>query len=91
MPTTEPTARRGNMSLGSVIRLADHHWCAAAATPTIITAAHSPCIAGAKIVGTIANAAMSSVILRPLFTVEPRRMKKPDSQPPPTEPMSASR
>src|SRR2546421_4438558 len=39
-PTTDPTERWGNMSLTVVNRLADHHWCAPAATLTIPTATH---------------------------------------------------
>src|SRR5205809_2341367 len=56
IPTTEPTAARGNMSLASVYTLADHAWCAAAATPTIRTAVHMLPASGAKAVGTIRSA-----------------------------------
>ena len=79
------------MSLDSVKMFADHHWCAAAATPTMSTAIHMFVAAGANIVGTMSSAAMSIVILRPAFTDQPRLMNAPDSQPPKTEPTSASR
>src|SRR5213593_1675149 len=82
MPTTEPTARRGNMSLASVKTFADHHWCDAAATPTMSTATHMLLAAGANIVGTMSVAGMSIVVLRPTFTDQPRLISAPDSQPP---------
>ena len=79
------------MSLASVKMLADHHWCDAAATPTMITAVHMFGADGANIVGTMSSAAMSIVVLRPALTDHPRLMNAPDSQPPKTEPKSASR
>src|SRR5205085_7304600 len=91
IPTTEPTACRGNMSLASVKMFADHHWCAAAATPTIATAAHMLPTRGAIIVGTISDAAISIVVFRPAFTDQPRLISAPDSHPPNTEPKSAIR
>ena len=63
------------MSLDSVKMLADHHWCAAAATLDDPTAIHMLLAAGANIVGTIANAAMSMTVLRAAFTDQPRLMK----------------
>src|SRR5205823_10103697 len=85
-PTTDATACRGNMSLTVVNRLADHHWCAAAATATMLTAAHIVPAAGANIVGTMASAAASSAVLRPRFTLQPRLISAPEIQPPGTEP-----
>jgi hypothetical protein len=70
---------------------ADHHWCAAAATPTTHTATHIFVAAGANIVGTMRSAAMSIVIFRPAFTDQPRLMNAPESQPPNTDPTSANR
>ena len=48
--TTDATARRGNMSLTVVNRLADHHWWAPAATLTIATATHRLPADGASVV-----------------------------------------
>src|SRR2546428_10470377 len=72
IPTTEPTAARGNMSLASVYTLADHAWCAAAATPTIRTAVHMLPASGAKAVGTIRRAVASIAVLRAPLTGQPR-------------------
>src|SRR2546430_13406436 len=66
------------MSLTVVNRLADHHWCAAAATATMLTAAHMVPAAGANIVGTMASAAASSAVLRPRFTLQPRLISAPE-------------
>ena len=57
MPTTEPTARRGNMSEASVKMLADQPWCAAAARPTSSTATHRLDARDAKTIGTTAQRA----------------------------------
>src|SRR6266567_8481055 len=89
-PTTDATACRGNMSLTVVNRLADHHWCAPAATATMLTAAHMVPATGANIVGTMASAATSSAVLRPRFTLQPRLISAPETQPPVTEPRSAA-
>src|SRR5688572_15197164 len=79
------------MSLASVYTLADHAWCAAAATPTMATAAHIVPAWGANAVGTITSAIASIAVLRARFTVQPRLIKALDSHPPPTEPTSAIR
>src|SRR2546430_10716190 len=63
IPTTDPTAARGNMSLASVYTLADQAWCAAAATLTIATAAHMLPASGANAVGTIKSADRKSTRL----------------------------
>src|SRR5437879_13007144 len=89
-PTTDATACRGNMSLTVVNRLADHHWCAPAATATMLTAAHRVPAAGANIVGTMASAATSSAVLRPRLTLQPRLMSAPDTHPPVIDPTSAA-
>src|SRR2546425_4446599 len=91
IPTTDPTAARGNMSLASVYTLADQAWCAAAATLTIATAAHMLPARGANAVGTIRSAIASIAVLRARFTVQPRWIRRLESQPPPTEPTSATR
>src|ERR1041385_3190218 len=85
IPTTEPTAARGNMSLASVYPFADPAWCAAAATLTIATAAHMLPAMGASAVGTIKSAIASIVVFRARLTVQPRLINALDSQPPPTE------
>src|SRR5438034_10570653 len=91
IPTTDPTAARGNMSLASVYTLADQAWCAAAATLTIATATHMLPASGANTVGTINSAIASIAVFRARFTVQPRLIRLLDSQPPPTEPTSATR
>src|SRR3989475_4105990 len=90
IPTTDPTAARGNMSLASVYTLADQAWCAAAATLTIATAAHRLPARGAKAVGTISSAIVSIAVLRARLTVQPRLISVLESHPPPTEPTSAT-
>src|SRR6266516_1972219 len=91
IPTTDPTAARGNMSLASVYTLADHAWCAAAATLTIATAAHMLPASGASAVGTIRSAFASIAVFLARFTVQPRLISALDSHTPPTEPASATR
>src|SRR5688572_31518215 len=91
MPTTEPTADVGNMSLANVYTFADHAWCAAAAIPTMMTAAHMLGARGASVVGTMSNAIASTVTLRARFTDHPRLMSALDTHPPPTDPTSAMR
>src|SRR5437762_11802388 len=91
IPTTDPTAARGNMSLAGVYTWADQAWCAAAATLTIATAAHMLLARGANAVGTIKSAIASIAVLRARFTVQPRLISALESQPPPTEPTSATR
>jgi len=91
IPTTDPTAARGNMSLASVYTLADQAWCAAAATLTIATAAHMLPASGANAVGTIKSAIASSAVFRARFTVQPCLIRALESQPPPTDPTSATR
>src|SRR5256712_10488340 len=90
IPTTEPTAARGNMSLASVYTLADHAWCAAAATPTIRTAVHMLPASGAKAVGTIRRAVASIAVLRAPLTGQPRLIRAPERPPPPIEPTTAT-
>src|SRR3989442_15617926 len=75
IPTTDPTAARGNMSLASVYTFADQAWCAAAATLTIATAAHRLPARGAKAVGTISSAIDSIADLRDRLTVPPRQIR----------------
>src|SRR5256714_8367148 len=79
------------MSLASVYTFADQAWCAAAATPTIRTAAHIPGARDTSVVGTMSSAIASIVTLRARFTDQPRLISALDIQPPPTDPMSAMR
>src|SRR5438093_5531978 len=85
-PTTDAIAWRGNMSLTVVNRLADHHWCAPAATATTPTATHRLRADGASVVGTMHTAAMSSAVLRPRLKLQPRLMSAPETHPPVTDP-----
>ena len=78
------------MSLTVVNRLADHHWCALAATATTPTATHRLRADGASVVGTMHTAAMSSAVLRPRLRLQPRLMSAPETHPPVTDPMSAA-
>src|SRR5947207_15679158 len=90
IPTTEPTAARGNMSLASVYTLADHAWCAAAATLTLATAAHMLSARGANAVGPIISAIASIAVLRPRSTVDLRLARSLDRPHQPTSPSSAT-
>src|ERR1043166_9005602 len=89
IPTTDPTALRGNMSEVSVNRLADQPWWAAAAKLIMSTAVHLPTPAAAKTTGTTHSAQINIAVLRALFDVQPFLIKCEDIQPPPTLPMSA--
>src|SRR5437773_12014554 len=91
IPTTDPTAVRGNRPLASVYPVADQAGCAAAATLTVATAAHTLPASGANAVGTIKSAITSIAVLRARFTVQPRLISALESQPPPTDPTSATR
>src|SRR6184192_3988799 len=91
IPTTDPTAARGNMSLASVYTLADQAWCAAAATLTIATAPHMLPASGARAVGTIRSAIASIAVFLARFTVQLRLIRALDSHPPPTEPANRAR
>ena len=91
MPTTEPTARRGNMSEAVVKMLADQPWWADVASPTRATATHRLEAREANTIGTTHSAQMSIAVLRPAFTLQPRLMSDEDSQPPPMLPTSATR
>src|SRR6267143_1486348 len=86
MPTTEPTARRGNMSEAMVKIFADHPRCAAAASPTKPTATQRLFTFAAKIIGVTASAQTSIVVLRAALIDQPRLMRVEDSQPPPILP-----
>src|SRR5207248_107741 len=90
MPTTEPTARRGNMSDAIVKMFALQPWCAAAARLMSATASHKFEACAANIIGTTDNAQTSIATLRDLFTVQPRLMSDDESQPPPIDPTSAA-
>src|SRR5512144_215987 len=90
-PTTVPTAHRGNMSDTIVYTLADHPWCAAAASATIATAVHKPVTREANTIGTTASAHASIALFRAALTLQPRAMSADDNQPPPMLPASATR
>src|SRR5690242_18247764 len=89
MPTTDPTALRGNMSPVSVNRLADQPWCAPAAKPINNTAVHTLDEKYARITSGIVAAKRNIANLRARLTDQPRLIKDEEIQPPPTEPMSA--
>src|SRR3954452_20280406 len=87
IPTTLPTADRGNISDVVVKRFADQPWCAASAVPTSATTTQRFLQYGAKITGTTPSAHTNIAVLRALFTVHPRSISVEESQPPPTLPM----
>ena len=80
----------GNMSEVSVNRFAENPWCAAAARPISKTATHILRPRGRHATGTTHRAQASSAVFRAAFGVQPR-CEQDDSQPPATEPTSASR
>src|SRR2546421_10661719 len=89
MPTTELTALRGTVSEASVNRLAEKPWCAAAARPINRTADHRLVTLEAKMIGTTATAHINIAVLRPALTVQPCRINREETQPPPILPMLA--
>src|SRR5689334_14382968 len=91
MPTTDPTACRGNMSDVVVNRLHDQPWCAAAAKPINTTAIHTFEVCAANTIGTTASAQINIASLRPALMVQPRLISDDESQPPPMLPTSAMR
>src|SRR4029453_716003 len=90
-PKAEPTAARGNMSDGSVKRLADHPWCAAVAIARNATAIHSLSTFAVSAIGTTASAHASMAVFRARLALHPRLSRDDESHPPPTLPMSATR
>src|SRR6476661_3030518 len=91
MPTTEPTARLGNMSDVVVKRLHDQPWCAAAARPISTTATQKLDVCAAKTIGTTASAQSNIAAFRPALMVQLRLINDDESQPPPMLPTSAIR
>ena len=83
MPTTEATARLGNMSETVVNRFADQAWWAAPAMPISTTALQSPTLVTSRI-GSTHSAQINIVVLRARVGVMPRRLRCPGSQPPAT-------
>jgi hypothetical protein len=79
------------MSDVNVKRLADHPWCAAAATPMSVTATQRSFAPDAKTMGSTASAHASIAVFRPALMLHPRLMSADDSQPPPMLPTSAMR
>src|SRR5215472_8038012 len=88
-PTTEPTARRGNVSEVRVNKFADQPWCPAAASPIKMTAAHKLDTFAAKMMGTTANAEINMAVLRLVLMVNPRLSRNDESHPPPMLPIVA--
>ena len=70
MPTTDATARLGNMSEALVNRFADQAWCEAPAIPIRITAAQLPTWVTDRI-GSTVQAKVKSAILRARVTPHP--------------------
>src|SRR5258705_6277620 len=91
MPTTEPTARRGNGSDVIVKTLADEPWCAEAASPMSATATQMFEVCETNTIGTTQSAQPNMAVLRAALIVHPRLMSVEESQPPPTLPTSAAR
>ena len=75
IPTTEPTARRGNMSDARVKMLADQPWWAAAARPMSPTAAHSEVTWVANTIGITHRAQTSMVVLRAALIDQPHLIR----------------
>src|SRR5205814_10662607 len=91
MPTTEPTARRGNMSEAVVNILHDHPWCAAVAKLNSATWGQRLLKCGISTTGTTQMAQISIAVLREWFTLHPRLIKLDESDPPEMLPTSAAR
>src|SRR5665213_1624031 len=95
MPTTVDTAVEGNMSPGVEKMLALQPWWAAVARQNRPMAGQGLVgkrwpMYGTKTIGTTQTAQMSIATLRPRLTLEPRFIRKPESQPPAIEPMLAT-
>src|SRR5512145_842141 len=71
IPTTLPTADRGNMSDVVVNRFADQPWCAAAARLTNPTASQTFFVYGAAISGSTESAHTSIVVFRAALMLHP--------------------
>src|SRR6195256_5539122 len=91
MPTTEPTARRGNRSDVIVKTLADQPGCAEAANPMSATATQMFEVCETNTIGTTQSAQTNIAVLRAALIVHPRLISIDESQPPPTLPISAAR
>src|SRR3954463_6171777 len=86
IPTTLPTAARGNISDAVVNRFADQPWCAAVARLTNPTTTHMLVMEGARTTGTTARAHTSMAVLRAALMVQPRSISVDESHPPPMLP-----
>src|SRR5689334_13997130 len=86
IPTTEATSRLGKMSEDSVKRFADQPWWAEVETEISVSASQMLSVKTAAIPAGMEKAHTAMAVLRPAFTLQPLRMRKPDSQPPPTLP-----
>src|ERR1700693_1578761 len=88
IPTTAPTALRGNISDDVVNRLADQPWCAPAAIPISAMAVHNDLTLAAVQMGTTRDAQTSMAESRAWLGESPRRWKGAGSQPPPILPIT---
>src|SRR5688500_693609 len=90
-PTTEATARPGNVSETSVNKFTDHPWCAAAARLSSPTAGHRVLTYSIDMMGNAAMAQRTIAVLRDALGDQPCTASPLKIQPPPIEPMSAAR
>src|SRR5258706_9898059 len=88
IPTTDPTALRGNMSEEVVKRLADHPWWAPAARPINATAAHNDLTLATVKMGSTRQAQTNMAATRAWLAESPRRRKGVGNQPPPILPIT---
>src|ERR1700676_3460236 len=88
IPTTDATAREGNMSEGKVKRFAENPWCPAAASPMSNVAGHSPETRYTTATGNKHKEQTNIAHFRAAFTEKCRRMSAEESHPPPILPRS---
>src|ERR1035437_444571 len=74
-PTTDATARFGNMSDTTVYIVADQPWCAAPARPKQAAASHGLLTYGVAITGNVQHAQTNEAVFRARFTDQPRFKK----------------
>src|SRR5258705_7589325 len=88
MPTTEPTAPRGNMSDVSVNMLHDHPWCAAAARLISATASHKVLAFDTSAIGATTNAHLNFTVFGAAFTGQPCVISRDETHRPKSLPIS---
>ncbi len=81
-PATELTACLGTVSVATVNRLAEKPRCAAAAKPIKNTEGHRPIFCETRKTGVTHNAQPSITVLRAALMLQPRLMRRMESQPP---------